>query len=127
MALKGNSKSACAPAAGDTERVRYVLSMLNERRATSFSYDQATDVAAITFEGEVGSSGEVSATLLLDASGFLVGLDLRAEPRVGVVVMLGPHEKVARTTELAVKVDGNALRISGASRAVRGAEKNPYV
>jgi hypothetical protein len=70
---------------------------------------------------------------LLDAEGFLVGVDLGGEGLARVLVMLGSHEKVARTTATAISVTGDAsgtpmeIRIGWAKGAMRGGEPNPYL
>jgi hypothetical protein len=117
--------------------------MLSERPARALRYDPATDEAHLEVgggedEGEVKESPErsprkVEGQLLLDAAGFLVGVDLGGEGLSRAVVMLGPHENVARTepAALLVHVDGSGgaaqVTIAGAKAALRGGEKNPYV
>jgi len=97
--------------------------MLFEVRAEGFSYDIATDTARLEAPGAAGTGRRG----LLDARGFLVGVDLRGDDGRGAVVMLGPHEAVAGTTELAVTLEGDLVVIAGARASVRAAEKNPYV
>ena len=80
----------------------------------------------------LGKARTVKCDLLLDARGFVVGVDLR--DHAGIVVMLGPHEAVA--TQVAARVEVFAagagaeiahVRITQARRVARGDEKNPYV
>ena len=83
-------------------------------------------------EGGSGSGRTVKCDLLLDAKGFLAGIDLRDAAHV--VVMLGPHEAVAKTVSAKVEIDRGStadqlahVRITGAKGQVRGHEKNPYI
>jgi hypothetical protein len=105
--------------------------MLPERRATGLAFDPEADTLRIDAEGAQGAASERSAQLLLDARGFLVGVDVEGPPRPGgrVVVMLGPHEAVERVVPARVLVhgDGAQVVVRGARRAVRGHEKNPYL
>jgi hypothetical protein len=97
--------------------------MLFEVRAEGFSYDMATDTARVRAPGATGPGRQG----LLDAKGFLVGVDLRGEDGRGAVVMLGPHEAVSGTTELSVTVQGDEVVVAGARATIRAHEKNPYV
>jgi len=115
--------------------------MLNERPLRALRYDAATDEACL----DVGEPGEAPPTgrprallgqLLLDAQGFLVGVDLGGEGLSRAIVMLGPHENVERTVGVELVVRGDAsvgssgafeVRIAGAKEALRADEKNPYV
>jgi hypothetical protein len=116
--------------------MRHASRMLDERRATSFTYDLATDVARIAFDR--GGDDDVlasmtKATLLVDARGFLVGADIGEGTPARAVVMLGAHEDVARTTEAPVviardaKSDGFELHVAGAKGLIRAHEKSPYL
>ena len=75
----------------------------------------------------------VAADLLIDAQGFLVGVDVEPNTPARTVVMLGSHEKVARTLAARVGVCTDhsnevfEVRIAGARATLRGNEKNPYV
>jgi hypothetical protein len=73
----------------------------------------------------VAAGGNRPATLLLDARGFLVGVDCDPDG-TRQVLMLGPHEAVASQTPCAVMLQRGQLVIPGARRAVRGHEPNPY-
>ncbi len=109
--------------------------MLNERRASGIHYDVATDVARVLVDAPPGTvrTRTVAADLLLDARGFLVGADVEPEAPRRCVVMLGPHENVARKVSDRVGVCTDAsgevfeVRIEKARVKVRAAEKNPYV
>ena len=113
--------------------------MLDERRALTFRYDADKDIARITFEHtrEHATSttfpAATKAVLLLDAAGFLVGVDLGDDRGARAVVMLGPHEKVDSQQKASVllsrvgNADGYEVQISGAKAAVRADEKNPYL
>ena len=109
--------------------------MLNERPASGLSYDARTDIATVAIAQGAPTTfrtRQIEGALLLDAQGFLVGLDLRDDQGRGVVVMLGPHEAVDGTQAhpLALHTDAagevTAVTFSGAKNAIRAAEKNPY-
>ena len=123
-----------------TSPERYpALVMIEERRATSLTYEAAKDLARIPFEDnrQDESAGTLPAVtdakLLLDAYGFLVGVDLGDNGSGRTVVMLGAHEDVARVVEAPVAVvrvgtgDRYELRIEAARERMRASEKNPYV
>src|SRR5438105_1180583 len=97
--------------------------MLHEIHAEAFSYDVATDTARVKAAGATGSGG----LGLLDANGFLVGVDLRGDDGRGTVVMLGPHEAVTETRALKLKVTGDDVVIEFARERIRAADKNPYM
>ncbi len=79
--------------------------MLDEHEALSITFDSATDVLAIRFEhDDARVRGAHDATLLLDGTGHLVGVDLGDTRGVRPIVMLGPHEKVARTVDAKIAV-----------------------
>jgi hypothetical protein len=115
--------------------------MLSERPARLFRYDAGTDEAHVHLAPQGGDAGRIASgnprkvdgQLLLDAQGFLVGVDLGGEGLERAVVMLGPHEKVDRTepAEIAVHADASGeaveLVIPGANAALRAGEKNPYL
>lgn len=96
--------------------------MLHEIAAEAFVYDAATDTLRVTATGARGS-GKIG---LLDAKGFLVGLDLRDDLGRGSIVMVGPHEAVAEQKSVDVRLEGDGVVITGAAASVRGAEKSPY-
>jgi hypothetical protein len=110
--------------------------MLNERPLRALRYDPATDEATLEVAKpgttRSGKRRTVEGQLLLDAAGFLVGVDLGGEGPDRVVVMLGPHEKVDRTApvklvvEFDVAGDAAVLRVAGAKGAMRAGEKSPY-
>jgi hypothetical protein len=111
--------------------------MLNERAAQALHYDSPRDEARIDVSDEeprpAGKARSLLGQLLLDAQGFLVGVDLGGEGVARTVVMLGPHEKVARTSPVELLVEPNSsgrpvvVRVGGAKGALRGGEKNPYL
>ena len=113
--------------------------MLDERRALSFSYDADADIARITFEHTLQHATSTTfpaatkAVLLLDAAGFLVGVDFGDDRGARAVVMLGPHEKVDSQRKASVllsrvgNADGYEVQISGAKAAVRANDTNPYI
>jgi hypothetical protein len=94
--------------------------LIQERRAKSLQ-TAGVDVV-IAFEGDAPSVARAS--LLLDAAGHLVGVDLGGEGFARTVVMLGPHEAVAAQREAAVTVRPGELRIAAAGLP---ATPNPYV
>ena len=119
----------------DVDRSRVGQSVLNERQAIGIHYDAVTDVARVLVavpEGTVRTR-TVPADLLLDAHGFLVGVDIEAESSSRAIVMVGTHENVARTIPARVGLCGDAsgsvfeVRVAEARRSIRGDEKNPYV
>ncbi len=97
-------------------------------------YDKATDVVRVFVSEPPGTvrTHTVAADLLLDAQGFLVGIDVEPEARARTVVMVGRHEDVARKESSRVGVCSDAggdvfeVRIGSARAAIRGDEKNPY-
>jgi hypothetical protein len=111
--------------------------MLKQRAARALHYDPATDEARIEVSDvhapPKGGPRPTLGQLLLDSEGFLVGVDLGGEGLLRTVVMLGPHEKVARTSPAKVLVVSDAsdgpieVRVKGAKGALRGGEKNPYL
>ncbi len=109
--------------------------VLNERNATAMLYDSVTDVARVFVVPAPGTvrTRTTSASLLIDAAGFLVGIDIDPALPGRVVVMLGPHEAVARTVDARVSVTTDAsatvydVRILQAREIIRGREPNPYL
>ena len=97
--------------------------MLQEIRADGLSYDAGTDTARLKAPGATGK-GRLA---LLDAQGFLVGVDLRGDDPRGSVIMLGPHEAVTETRELAARVEGDDVVIERAGAQIRGGDANPYM
>lgn len=105
--------------------------MLPETRATSYAHDPA--LGTVVVYSQPGArpelQGDLAARLLLDAKGHLVGLDVAPESEHRIVVMLGPHESVASTTDARVHVEGGGrtvtLQGSAAKLVTPGA--NPYV
>jgi hypothetical protein len=108
--------------------------MLKDFRATKLRYDAGTDVAKLEVaEWAGGETRKLSALLLLDADGFLVGVDLEGEPLGRAVVLLGAYENVDRTVPAEVVVGYDAggepavVSVRGAKGAIRAEDKNPYV
>ena len=108
--------------------------MLNERRATGLLYDSPTDVTRVFVAQPPGTvrTRTVAADLLLDAQGFLVGIDVEPDAPTRTIVMLGDHEKVARKAHARVGVCSDAsgdvfeVRVGAARASIRGDQKNPY-
>ena len=96
--------------------------MLQEIRADGLSYDSGTDTARLKAPGATGK-GRLG---LLDAQGFLVGVDLRADDPRGSVVMLGPHEAVAETRKISARVEGDDVVIERAGAQIRAGDASPY-
>jgi hypothetical protein len=109
--------------------------VLNERKASSLYYDRAADMARVLVVTPPATvrTRMLRAELLLDSEGFLVGVDVDPRAPARIVVMLGPHEKVARRAATQVGVSGDAngtvceVRIGEAKSLCRADEKNPYV
>ena len=109
--------------------------VLNERTATAMIYDSVTDVARVFVVEAPGTvrTRTTGASLLIDSAGFLVGIDIDPLSPGRVVVMLGPHEAVARAVDARVSVSTDAsatvydVRIMGARDTIRAREPNPYL
>jgi len=113
--------------------------MLREARVVRTVYDSKADVLRLVCEhaqGAVTSRRErVSGQLLLDANGFLVGVDLGGEGLERAVAMTGPHEAVARVEPCTVDVVRDAkggadlieVVVPEARARARGNDANPYV
>ncbi len=112
--------------------------MMREVRAARLVYDAKLDVLRVVCEHEAGAitsrRERVDGQLLLDAAGYLVGVDLGGEGFARTVVMAGPHEAVARTEPVSVDVvrdargEGSVLEVAvtEARARARASEKNPY-
>jgi hypothetical protein len=104
--------------------------MLPEQPATSYAHDPATSTVVIISEPTRPKlHGEVPARLLLDAANHVVGVDVAPDSQERLVVMLGPHEKVARAEEVHVHVEGGGgrVRIQGHAAKLVSPGANPYV
>jgi hypothetical protein len=117
--------------------------VLREERATGLSYDSAADLLTVDLVADhadgdsmhTAKSHPKSArvTLLLDARGHLVGVDMGGDGPGRLVVLLGTHEDVAETREVTAMVhfesggDPCAIAISNARRVAHANEKNPYL
>jgi hypothetical protein len=108
--------------------------VLNERRAQGVLYDSVVDVNRVLVDQPPGTirTRTVAADLLLDAQGFLVGVDVEPGAPARSVVMIGPHERVDRKLSVRVGVCTDAsggvfeIRVANARAAIRGDVKNPY-
>jgi hypothetical protein len=111
--------------------------MLNEQRAVRLEYDATSDTATVVPEAAAGDprssrTSTQGVTLLMDAAGFLVGVDVSGPGLERVVLMLGPHEAVARTQEGRADVGRGSsnevvsVRVAHARRTLRAHEPNPY-
>jgi hypothetical protein len=109
------------------------VAMLQDFPARALHYDATTDVARLVVGDAGGQTRTLSALLLLDAKGFLVGVDLGGEALERAVVLLGPYESVDRTVPAEVEVVyGTAgepveVRIGAAKGKVRAGDASPYV
>ena len=108
--------------------------MLPETRATSYAHDPAhPGGAVVVVYSQPGVRpelhGDLPARLLLDGKGHLVGVDVAPDSPNRLIVMLGPHESVATTTDARVHVEGGGRTVtlhgSAAKAVTPGA--SPYV
>lgn len=111
--------------------MRTMPTMLPEQRATSYSHDPASaKVLVVSDEGpRPALHGDVPARLLLDGMNHLVGVDVVPGSPERLVVMLGPHEKVARVLDVTVHVEGGGrtLAIHGHAAKEIAPGASPYV
>ena len=109
----------------------YHADMLPETRATSYAHDPALGTVVVYSQpgARPALHGELPGRLLLDGKGHLVGVDVSPDTPERLVVMLGPHEAVATTTDARVHVEGGGRTVtlhgSAAKQVTPGA--NPYV
>lgn len=107
--------------------------MLPEQRATSYANDLATATVVILSEPSRASrptlDGEVPVRLLLDAASHLVGVDVAPDAPERLVVMLGPHERVARMEEVRATVEagGGKVTLHGNAAKLVAPGASPYV
>jgi hypothetical protein len=112
--------------------------VLREERAKGISYDSAADLLTVDLTqdpAQAAKSHPKSAriTLLLDARGHLVGVDMGGDGPARLVVLLGKHEDVAETREVTAMLHydsggaPSAIAISNARRVALANEKNPYL
>jgi hypothetical protein len=104
--------------------------MLPEQQATSYANDPSTSTVVIVSEPtRPGLHGDVPARLLLDSKSHLVGVDVAPDSPERLVVMLGPHEMVARTEDVHVHVEGTSgiVRLQGHVAKLVAPGANPYV
>lgn len=104
--------------------------MLREKRVAEVRYDAQSD--RLTVVAEVDGARDPSApahrrrvTLLLDAAGRLVGVDLGGNELHRVAMMAGAFEDVAATVELSAEVLLDAADEPIEVR-IPGAKKNGY-
>jgi hypothetical protein len=104
--------------------------MLPEQRATSYANDPSSStVMIVSAPTRPKLHGDLPARLLLDAASHVVGVDVAPDSPERVVVMLGPHEKVARAEDVRVHVEGGGgmVRLSGHAAKLVTPGANPYV
>lgn len=107
-----------------------MLVMLPEQRATSYANDPATSTVVIVSEPtRPNLHGDLPARLLLDSASHVVGVDVAPDSPERVIVMLGPHEKVTRTEDVHVHIEGGGgtVRLQGHAAKLVAAGANPYV
>ena len=112
-------------------RVAYDEGMLPEARATSYAHDPALGTVVVYSQpgARAALHGELPGRLLLDGKGHLVGIDVSPETPDRLIVMLGPHEAVASTTDARVHVEGGGRTVTlhGSAAKLVTAGANPYV
>jgi hypothetical protein len=101
--------------------------MLPEQHATSYANDPSTATVVIVSESRPKLHGDLPARLLLDAESHVVGVDVAPDSPERIVVMLGPHEKVARTEEVRIHLEGGSIRVQGHAAKLVAPGANPYV
>jgi hypothetical protein len=105
--------------------------MLPEQRATSYAHDPAlgTVLVHVADGDRPNLNGDVPARLLLDAANHLVGLDISPDSQDRLVVMLGPHESVARTESATAHVEnaGRRITLHGSAAKMVAPGASPYV
>jgi hypothetical protein len=105
--------------------------MLPETRATSYAHDPALGTVVVYSQPGARPElhGDLPATLLFDGGGHLVGVDVSPDTPDRLVVMLGPHEAVDRTTDARVHVEGGGRTVTlhGSAAKLVTAGANPYV
>ena len=104
--------------------------MLPEQRATSYANDPSTSTVVIVSPStRANLSGDHPARLLLDAANHVVGVDVATDSKDRVIIMLGPHEKVARAEDIRVTIEGGGgtVRIQGQAARLVAPGANPYV
>lgn len=107
--------------------------MLPETRATSYAHDPALGTVMV-YSQPPGAPrpdlhGDLPARLLLDGNGHLVGVDVAPDAPERLVVMLGPHESVASSADVRVRVEGGGrtVTLQGSAAKLVTAGANPYV
>jgi hypothetical protein len=98
--------------------------MLEQQTVLSITFRSADDALVITTSPHVPHRGQVTCSVLLDAKGFLVGIDLDPDGKRRVL-MLGEHEDVAKQQSALVTITEREIVLTGA-RALRGNERNPH-
>lgn len=108
----------------------YDADMLPEQNASSYAHDPSTaTVVVISAPTRPNLHGELPARLLLDGESHVVGVDVAPDSPERVVVMLGPHEKVARVEDVRVHVEGGGgtVRLQGHAAKLVAPGASPYV
>lgn len=100
--------------------------MFRDFPVRSAHYDRKDDSFVVTCAEAFPRAGSHEAHLLLDVRGHLVGIDFGGEGLNRLVVMLGPHEAVARTASAKVSADAETVRVRKARSMLPVDELNPY-
>src|SRR4051794_22364361 len=107
-----------------------MLFMLPEQHATSYANDPSTSTVVIVSDPKRPKlHGDLPARLLLDAASHVVGVDVAPDSPERIIVMLGPHEMVARTEDVRVHIEGGGgtVRLQGHAAKLVTPGANPYV
>lgn len=108
----------------------YDAVMLPEQRATSYAHDPSTaTVVIVSPPTRPNLHGDLPARLLLDTGRHVVGVDVAPDSSDRVIVMLGPHENVARAEEVRIHLEGGGgtVRLQGHAAKLIAPGANPYV
>lgn len=111
-------------------RAAYDAFMLPEQPASSYSHDPSTaTVIIVTEPTRPRLHGDLPARLLLDSASHVVGIDVVPDTPERLIVMLGPHENVARAEDVRVHIEhgGSSFRLQGHAAKLVASGANPYV
>lgn len=100
--------------------------MFRDFPVSSAHYDAKDDAFVVRCAETLPRTGTHAVELLLDARGHLVGIDFGGDGPARLVVMLGPHEAVARTAKASVGAEAQTVRVRRARGVLPVDELNPY-